>query len=136
MTSSRCSIPATLRTVCFGLAMLFLAGLCFGKTTISLSTAVGPPTTKIRISGSGFATSVKIDIYFDSKHLAVATSNSSGSFSQVTISVPNIAQPGKHTVKAIARQGTASANDSSGCTSKDGTDGLELCCRQKSNVVG
>lgn len=109
MRNSQSSSPAILRAICSGVAILFLAGFCFGKTTISLSTTVGPPTTKTQISGSGFAPSVKIDIYFDAKDLATATSNNSGSFSKVTISVPIMAQPGNHTVKATERVGTASA---------------------------
>lgn len=109
MTNSQSSIPAILRAVCFGVAILFLSGFCFGKTAISLSTTVGPPTTKVHVSGSGFAPSVKIDIYFDNKDVGLASANRSGSFSKVTISVPTMAQPGNHTVKAVERQGTANA---------------------------
>jgi outer membrane protein assembly factor BamB len=109
MTNRGSSIPATLRVVCFTLAMLLSTGFCLAKTTISLSSTIGPPTTKVQVSGSGFTASVKIDIYFDSRDVGLATANGSGSFSKVTISVPTMAQPGNHTVKAVARQGTASA---------------------------
>lgn len=108
-TNRQSSIPACLRVVYFGIAILSLVGFCFGKTTISLSTAVGPPTTKTQVSGRGFAPSVKIDVYFDSKTVGLATANSSGSFLKLTISVPKMAQPGNHTIKAVERVGTATA---------------------------
>jgi outer membrane protein assembly factor BamB len=106
----RTSTRAVQRLLRSSIAILLLAGACFGKTTISLSTAIGPPTTKFQVSGSGFAHSVKVDIYFDSADKAVVTTNSSGAFSKVTISVPTMAQPGNHTVKATEHSGgTASA---------------------------
>jgi outer membrane protein assembly factor BamB len=109
MRTSRSSISATLRAANVSIAILFLAALCFGKTTISLSNTVGPPTSKLRVSGNGFARLAKIDIFFDSKYLGSGTANNSGAFSKVTISVPAMAQPGNHIVKAVGPQGTASA---------------------------
>lgn len=99
------SLPA----IRFFITIFCLAGCCFGKTTISLSSAVGPPTTNIYVSGSGFTASVKIDLYFDSTDVGLATANKSGTFSKVTISAPATAQPGNHTIKAVPRTGTATA---------------------------
>jgi outer membrane protein assembly factor BamB len=110
MTKRSFSFPIRLRAVPLGIATLLLSGFCFGRTTISLSTAVGPPTTKFQVSGGGFEPSARIDIYFDAADVAVATANNSGVFSKVTISVPSSAQPGNHRVTAVEHDGTTNAN--------------------------
>jgi outer membrane protein assembly factor BamB len=88
-----------------GIAILSLAGLCFSQPAISLSSSGGPPTTSLRVSGSGFAPYAKIDIYFDTRDEAVATANGSGSFLKIAISVPASALPGTHWVSAVERLG-------------------------------
>ena len=92
-------------------AVIFLlAGFCFGEPAISLSPTEGPPTTSLKVSGSGFAPHAKIDLYFDTKDEALAVANAKGTFSGVEISVPASALPGNHKIRAVERSDKASAH--------------------------
>jgi len=88
-----------------GIAILLLAGFCFGQTTVSLSPKDGPPTTTLRVSGSGFTPYAQIDIYFDSQDQALAVADAAGTLSQVAIQAPKSAVPGNHWVTAADRSG-------------------------------
>jgi outer membrane protein assembly factor BamB len=92
-----------------GLTILLLAGFCFGQPAISLSRASGPPTTQLRVSGTGFAPYAKIDLYFGTKDSALAMADRAGSFSQIAIAAPASALPGTHWVSAVERSGHAGA---------------------------
>jgi hypothetical protein len=87
--------------------MLILAALLFSPATfsqtITLTPTIGPPTTPTQVSGSGFVSNAAIDIHFDTTDLALATADSSGSFSNIPIQVPASAVPGAHTVSAMPR---------------------------------
>jgi hypothetical protein len=48
-------------------AFLLLAATANAAPTITLSKKIGPPTSEIRVSGSGFEPNVGVDIYFDTK---------------------------------------------------------------------
>ena len=37
---------------------------------ITITPTVGPPTTRITVSGTGFGANEAVDVYFDTKHLA------------------------------------------------------------------
>jgi len=87
------------------IAILLLAGLCSGQPAVSLSPKDGPPTTTLRVSGSGFTPHAQIDIYFDSQDQALAVADSAGAFSQVAIQAPKSAVPGNHWVTAAERSG-------------------------------
>lgn len=91
------------------IAILLATGFCLGQSAISLSPTSGPPTTNLRVSGSGFTPYAKVDVYFGTKDEALATANAKGSFAGITISVPASALPGTHPVKAIERSDNASA---------------------------
>jgi hypothetical protein len=93
-----------------GIAVLSLAGFCFSQAAISLSLTSGPPTTRLFVSGSGFAAKATIDIYFSSQREAVATASGSGSFSQIAVVAPAWELPGTYRVKAVARKGGSSAS--------------------------
>ena len=106
MTSLTIVSTRTSKQVCLlGTAILFLAGFCFSQPAISLSPIDGPPTTSLRVAGSGFAPNAKIDIYFGTQGEAVAMTNGSGSFSQIAIRAPASALPGTHWVSAVERSG-------------------------------
>src|SRR5690349_21293941 len=78
------------------LSFLWLAGVCFSQAAVSISPKVGPPTTKVLVSGSGFTPNGSVDIYFDTTDLAHVGTDSSGSFSNTPIQVPASALPGQH----------------------------------------
>ena len=82
----------------------------------------GPPTTDVRLQGSGFDPLTAIDIYFDSTVLASTTTDASGSFGNgvitlngptfVQIQVPPATAPGEHTITAQEHLGQKSAQKS------------------------
>ena len=86
-------------------ACLLLCGLASAAPSITLSKKTGPPTSRILVSGRGFAPNGVVDIYFDTKDEAVAIANSAGSFSQIAIPAPASALPGDHWVSAVERSG-------------------------------
>jgi outer membrane protein assembly factor BamB len=85
------------------LSVVMSAALCFGQPSISLSRPGGPPTTQLRVSGSGFTADAEIDIYFDTKDEVLAIANSAGSFSNIAIKASASALPGTHWVSAVQR---------------------------------
>src|SRR5438552_9855232 len=89
--------------------IFLLAGFCFSQAAISLSPKEGPPTTSLRVSGSGFAPNTKIDIYFGTHDEAAAMANSTGSFFKIAIRTPASALPGSHWVRAVERSGQVAA---------------------------
>ncbi len=90
-------------------AILLLAGLGYSQPAISVSRASGPPTTSLRISGSGFAPNSDIDVYFDTQDQAFAKADGWGSFSQITIQAPASALSGTHWVSAVDGRGQTGA---------------------------
>ena len=94
-------------------ATLLLPAFCFGQQRqspmsspkLSLLPPDGPPTSQTLVSGSGFASNLRILIYFDSTQEATVTTNSSGQFANVAISVPDSALPGEHMVRATSSAG-------------------------------
>jgi outer membrane protein assembly factor BamB len=73
-----------------------------------LSIPVGPPSVRTVANGSGFGISEIVDISFDDRQIARATTDGSGSFSR-KIRVPGQAVPGDHTVGAIGESSGSSA---------------------------
>ena len=110
MTSLTIFSAQTSKQVCLlGTAILFLAGFCFSQPAISLSPTDGPPTTSLRVSGSGFAPNARVDIYFGTQDEALGVANGAGSFSQIAIPAPASALPGTHWVSAVERSGQTGA---------------------------
>jgi len=89
--------------------MLGGAGWCWAQPAITLSPTSGPPTTKISVSGSGFAPNTAVDIYFGATDEASANTNGSGNFSNIVIKALRSARPGTHSVKGVAPQTGTSA---------------------------
>jgi outer membrane protein assembly factor BamB len=83
---------------------LFLGGdlSASAAPAITLLPLVGPPKTKLVISGTGFDPTRLIDIYFDTTDFCLAASDASGAFS-CTINVPSSAQPQNHWITAAER---------------------------------
>ena len=67
--------------------------------SLTLSVRVGPPTSKIKLTGSGFGASETVILTFDTTPLGSTTANASGTFS-ATESIPQTALPGTHQVQA------------------------------------
>ena len=75
---------------------------------LTLSPAVGPPTTPVTVSGTGFGSSETVALAFDLQQIGTATTDSSGAFSGA-ITVPSTALPGAHTVSATGQTSNVSA---------------------------
>jgi len=82
-----------------------LVGLASAQPVVVLSPKDGPPTTTLRVSGSGFTPYSQIDIYFDSQDQALVVADAAGAFSQIAIQAPKSAVPGNHWVTAAERSG-------------------------------
>lgn len=76
---------------------------------ISLSRTVGPPTTALSVSGSGFAANEPVDIYEGSTDVVVAAADSGGTFSAVPIAIPAWAPPGVLWISAVGRHSLTAA---------------------------
>jgi len=79
--------------------------LTFASTsppTVSLNPAVGPPSSKVAVSGRHFGAYEAVDVYFDTTDEKLATANGTGSFT-TTIHIPASATPGTHWFTAIGR---------------------------------
>ncbi len=67
---------------------------------ITVSPTSGPPSSTVRVTGSGFTSNLSgISIIFDSQFLVTTSTNSTGRFSQ-TITIPSTATFGSHTISA------------------------------------
>jgi outer membrane protein assembly factor BamB len=88
-----------------------LAVAASGAPSLSLSSASGPPTTNLTVSGTGFAADALIDVYFGTTDMALEVSGPKGGFS-IGLQVPAAAQPGTYWVRAVTRTSGAAAHQS------------------------
>jgi outer membrane protein assembly factor BamB len=77
--------------------------------SIQLSTAVAPPTTKIRLVGTNFLANETVNILFDNDSLSKAAANPQGKFSAPLV-VPQNASPGEHQISAVGKFSRRVAN--------------------------
>jgi outer membrane protein assembly factor BamB len=75
---------------------------------IVLKPASGPPTSTVKVVGSGFGVTEAVDVYFDTTDMALASTDGTGAFS-IGFRAPSSAQPGTHYVTAIGRTSHLSA---------------------------
>src|ERR1019366_5120652 len=82
---------------------------------IVINPTVGPPTTKVSVSGIGFDPYAAVDIYFDLADMALTVTNGAGAFGGgsilggIAIQVPASAVPGTHWITAVERYGIKAA---------------------------
>ncbi len=79
---------------------------------MTITPTVGPPTTRVLVSGFGFDPYATVDIYFDTTDLAQATTNAAGAFGGggslqggIAVQAPASAVPGTHWIMALERSG-------------------------------
>jgi outer membrane protein assembly factor BamB len=75
---------------------------------IALKPASGPPTSTVKVVGSGFGVTEAVDVYFDTTDMVLASTDGTGAFS-IGFRAPSSAQPGTHYVTAIGRNSHLSA---------------------------
>ena len=71
--------------------------------SVRLSRDSGPPTSRVRVSGTGFGAHRAVDIYFDTTDKALVSTNGNGAFSGIPVTVPASAVPGTHHITAVQR---------------------------------
>lgn len=76
---------------------------------VKLSPRTGPPTSTVKVSGTGFGAHRAVDIYFDTTDKALASTNGHGVFTSIPVSVPASAVPGTHYITAVQRHSGRSA---------------------------
>lgn len=79
--------------------------------SLTLSTSIGPPTTMVQLTGSGFGTAETVSLTFDTALLGTTLSSASGTFS-ISEKIPRAALPGTHTVQALGGTSQRSAQAS------------------------
>ena len=77
-------------------------------TAITLKPAVGPPTTKVTVTGTEFGAGETVTVDFDATLAATAPATSTGSFS-TSFKVPAAARHARHTVTATGQASNLSA---------------------------
>lgn len=92
------------RLACLLFAVTALAGITSALASpvvaaITLGPAVGPPTTRTNVTGSGFGSSEAVDVTIDSRLFGVANTDGSGGFA-LKVKIPKTVLPGAHVVDA------------------------------------
>jgi len=75
---------------------------------IVLAPRIGPPTTVVTVSGSGFSAFKLVEIYIDTTNTCLAATSAAGSFS-CQVKTPRTASPGAHWFSAYERVSGQSA---------------------------
>jgi hypothetical protein len=99
------------RCISWLLLVLLLSIGAIAEPAIVLSKRLGPPTSRILVSGSGFAPRVGVDIFFDTKDEALVVTNDGGQFRNAAITVSPSAYPGEHWVTALERDNSTAAQN-------------------------
>ncbi len=90
---------------------LFAVPAAATATSITLKPGVGPPTSAVTVTGTGFGASETVTVDFSTTQVGAATTSSTGAFS-TTFTVPKSALPGKHPVTATGDTSGQSATHS------------------------
>src|SRR5436190_11632160 len=77
-------------------------GLALAAPSITLSPRIGPPTTTVDVSGTGYGANAAVDIYFDTTDVCLDIAGGTGGIS-CRIKVPREAQPHAHWITAVER---------------------------------
>ena len=98
---------ATLLALCIVASSGRPAQSATGATT-NTSAVDGPPGAKLTVHGAGFAAGETVVITLDGRFMATSTVGTSGSFAVAT-SIPTLALPGSHALRAAGRSSGASS---------------------------
>jgi outer membrane protein assembly factor BamB len=87
---------------------LFAAPVAATTASITLKPGVGPPTSTVTVTGTGFGASETVAVDFSATQVGTAATSSTGTFS-TTFTVPKSALPGSHPVTATGKTSGRSA---------------------------
>lgn len=79
--------------------------------SLTLSVRTGPPTSHVKLTGSGFGTSETVSLTFDTVLLGTTMTSQSGTFSY-TVMISGSALPGTHQMQALGETSQRSAQAS------------------------
>jgi len=78
------------------------------RSTLTLSPAVGPPTSLVKAKGSGYAGGEVVALFFDGVRVGSDVASRTGKFN-ARLTVPALARPGDHIVEAVGQSSGTSA---------------------------
>jgi Ca2+-binding RTX toxin-like protein len=98
-------------------SILFLSmfGMCMQKafaqetTSISLSATIGPAGCVISVQGSGFSPDSTVSATFNGEVLNTGTTDDTGSFTDILLTIPSDAQPGDATITVADGNGNSAS---------------------------
>ncbi len=111
MSDPRERSSAITTVACLLVASSLFCGVASAAPSITLSKKSGPPTSRILVSGHGFAPNVGVDIFFDTKDKALVVTNAKGEFHDARIFAPRSAHPGQHWITALERNNDKGAQE-------------------------
>jgi outer membrane protein assembly factor BamB len=72
------------------------------RASLTLNAAIGPPTSLVKVKGSGFAAGEVVALYFDGVRIGSDLASRTGKFNG-RLTVPASARPGDHAVEAVGQ---------------------------------
>lgn len=69
---------------------------------VKVSPGFGPPTTTVKVTGTGFSAGRMVDVFLDTTDMALKVTSATGTFT-ANIKVPASMEPGVHWVSAVVR---------------------------------
>jgi outer membrane protein assembly factor BamB len=101
MSLIKCAVLAAVST-------LALPGIALAAPAVTLSPAVGPPTTRLTATGTGFGANAAVDVFFDAADLCLTFADGTGK-ATCNFKVPASAQPQQHWVSMMQRSDSTGA---------------------------
>jgi outer membrane protein assembly factor BamB len=106
---------------------------------LAVDRGVGPPTTLVTVSGSGFGAREAVDLSVDGGLAALLAAGPDGRFVGARVQIPASAEPGRHRVTALGRR-SGEAVEASFLVRTDWPsargDALQTGCNPFENVIG
>ncbi len=96
------------RVITTAIAIAWIFRVADAASIVTPAPVVGPPTQLVAITGSGFANSEAVDVYFDTTDTLLIVSSATGTLTG-SITIPASAAPGTHSITAIGRRSTDAA---------------------------
>ncbi len=97
-----------IRVLAVSMASVSMVRLAAAASVITPAPVSGHPTQTVTISGSGFANSEAVDVYFDTADTLLLVSTATGTLTG-SITIPASANPGTHSITAIGRRSSDAA---------------------------
>ena len=94
---------------CLLLASVRIQSAQATTASIIVTPRYGPPTSLVKVAGTGFQPGEYVDVYFDSVDVSRVNANGSGGLPQTGVYIPTPAVPGTHWITAVGGTSAAAA---------------------------